>query len=304
MDNIIVLLYIYTMTHDETLSDQAFLRLVQQSLSWEYLGGVHSGNCCHPMTDWRLLPFLVVVCPMKGEYQSNIKQRGLVKISPGNVLLVPAGITHTVGMPRPGVVHYAHIRYTIFNSMDILQFFEVPWVVEGKVGREIARITGDLHVAMEEHSAGELAVAQAVCRYELSSRLLGLIVSASKPRPVGTPLFLDIPRIEPVFRYVEENISQPITRGELAKRAFLSETRFHYVFKNIMGLSPMAYVKSVRMHKAQTLLSQSRLSITQVGEKVGYPDIFHFSKIFKKTFGVSPLNYREKLQQWFIASSF
>jgi transcriptional regulator GlxA family with amidase domain len=101
-----------------------------------------------------------------------------------------------------------------------------------------------------------------------------------------------------VLTFIEENIDKTKSRGDLADIANLSETRFHYVFKNTMGISPMAHVRLLRMKKAQMLLMQTEMNVNDVGEKVGYSDIFHFSKVFKQAFGISPLQYRKSLQQW------
>ena len=65
-----------------------------------------------------------------------------------------------------------------------------------------------------------------------------------------------------------------------------------------MRVPPMAHVKSVRMKKAQALLGQKQLGIAEIGAAVGLPDIFHFSKAFKQTFGVSPSQYRRDLVRW------
>jgi transcriptional regulator GlxA family with amidase domain len=208
---------------------------------------------------------------------------------------VPSGVQHTVGMPNPGVVSFAHIHYTVFGSMDIFRFFEVPRHVKGAVGKEIGRLTHDLHEATIREPTGGDALVQAVIRQDLASRLLRAIISVSKFQAMESGDLLEITRIEPVFSYVEKHIDRPIRRSELAELVFLSETRFHYVFKNIVGVSPMAYVMNTRMRKAQMLLAQPTLSVTEIRERVGFSEIFHFSKTFTAAFGISPLQYRKKI---------
>lgn len=275
-----------------------FFRLVQKSLSWKYLGGSHNLPLCHRTSDWRVLPYLVIVCTVEGEYQSEIEGVGLQRIFKDEVLLVPGKVRHTVAMPKQGVVHHAHIRFTVFDSVDILQFFTVPFVLRGKAAREITRTTCKFHEAMSQQVVSYNSIRKAIHAQQLSSQLLEQIVNVSEAKESMGNL-ADTPRLEPVFRYVEENMAHPIRRENLAKLAFLSETHFHYVFKNLMGMSPMAYVKSVRMRKAQLLLMQTQLRIEEVGTSVGYPDIFHFSKVFKEAAGTSPNNYRKSLLRWF-----
>lgn len=271
--------------------------LVRHSLSWEYYGGSHDYPLLHSTSNWRLLPFLVLVCTVEGEYECEIEGLGLQRILRGEVLLVPAGIKHTVAMPRQGIVHHAHIRFSIFNSMDVLQFFEVPWVIKGIPAKEIARTTAELHKVMSKQP-GPMVINHVIGAQFLGISLLNRIVSASKPRGIDLSHLVDIQRIEPVFRYIEKNLSRPVNRAELAKLVFLSETHFHQVFTKAMKVSPMTYVRNVKMRKAQQLLTQSNLRIAEVGERIGYPDIFHFSKVFKKAVGTSPLNYRKSLLRW------
>ncbi len=298
MDKPALFLYICTiMEHSELQdNDQSLSLLLQRSLGWEYFIGSHSNPCCHGETDWRLMPFLVIVCPQQGEYYCRIENEGLLKIKAGEALLVPGGIRHTVSMPRPGVVSYAHIRYTVFGSMDIFHFFEVPRRVRRSAGIEIGRLTHDLHQAMADEPAGGDVFVQAVVRHELATRLLRSIISVSKLRAMDPADLLEITRMEPVFNYVEKHLDQPIQRSQLAQLVFLSETRFHYVFKKVVGLAPMAYVMRARMRKAQVLLAQPISTITEISRKVGFADIFHFSKTFKSTFGISPLRYRKKIK--------
>ena len=53
------------------------------------------------------------------------------------------------------------------------------------------------------------------------------------------------------------------------------------------------YLTSKRIQKAKELLEDDRLSVEQIAEMVGYRDYFYFTKVFKKTEGVSPSSYRK-----------
>ena len=294
-----VLLYIYTdMKNDRPFTEEHRLfRLVQQSLSWDYFGGSHFQRVCHGESGIRLAPFLVIVCPLKNKYFSNVLGSGLFEVSPGEALLVPSGARHTVAMPDAGILHHAHIQYTVFGSIDLLQFFDVPWVVNGRDGRKIAAITRDLNKEMGAISDGYDALSQIVRINRLTGELLDVILAVSKLRSIKRSQLTDLHKFEPVLHYIEDNIASPITRAELAQLMSLSETRFHYVFKAAMNQSPMAYLMGVRMKKAQVLLAQSHRRISEVGEHIGYPDVFHFSKSFKTFVGVSPLAYRKNFHE-------
>lgn len=276
------------------------LALLQQSLSYKYYGGSHFQNVRHPESGWRLLPFLVVVCPTRGTYISVIEGAGRIVVRPGEALLVPRGVRHTVAMPEGGVLHHAHIQFSFFRSTDVLHFFDVPSLVKGKAAKAIADVTCDLHAEMEEPFSARCAVVQAVRRRMLCGLLLDRVAGVSQVREAASEGMLDISRLERPLRYLEENLSEDVCRHELAKLVGLSDTRFHYVFKSATGLSPMAYLRNVRMRKAQALLLQTDLQVSEIGERVGYPDVFHFSKVFKSAFRKSPTDYRHDIRRTFV----
>lgn len=275
--------------HDETT-----MELLKRSLAWEYYGGSHFQQVRHPDSGWRLLPFMVIVCPTEGLYYSRINNAGQLTIRPGEALVVPKGLKHTVAMPGGGVLHHAHIQYNLFGSTDVMQFFKFPSLVKGETAGLISDVTRDLHIAMNTGGEPGQALKQTIKRMSLCARLLELLIEAAEFRSNNLEQLNEIIRIEPALRYMEAHLSGDICRHDLAKLSSLSETRFHFVFKSAIGISPMTYLKNLRMKKAQLLLFQSELSIAEVGERVGYPDVFHFSKIFKNTFSITPSGYRKE----------
>ena len=102
-------------------------------------------------------------------------------------------------------------------------------------------------------------------------------------------------RILPVLRHIDAHKADPIGRGELGALVGLSPVRLHALFKAVMGLAPMAYVKRVRLREAQVRLVTSGLSAAEIGQAVGYGDPFRFSRLFKAAFGLSPLRYRQQI---------
>lgn len=79
---------------------------------------------------------------------------------------------------------------------------------------------------------------------------------------------------------------------EVAERLNLERSYFSVLFKKKMGLSPQAYLMRLRMENAAKLLIQQGVSVSVAAACVGYSDIYNFSKMFRKYFGVSPRVYR------------
>jgi AraC-like DNA-binding protein len=88
-------------------------------------------------------------------------------------------------------------------------------------------------------------------------------------------------------------LSENITVAELAQIAHFNPSYFIRFFKKNTGISPIHYLNRTRLEKAKELLSYSDLNVSEVSEKIGYNDIFHFSKSFKNYTGFSPSEFKK-----------
>jgi len=99
----------------------------------------------------------------------------------------------------------------------------------------------------------------------------------------------------------KEILSQPEKRwtvSEMAKLTALSASRFHAVYKSLFGTSPMRDVIEAKIGYAKSLLlSDEQLTLTEVAEKLGYNDQYHFIRQFKSVTGQTPGAYRKR-KEW------
>lgn len=98
--------------------------------------------------------------------------------------------------------------------------------------------------------------------------------------------------IKEAINFIEQNFSRNITIEDIANCCKLNRSYFGKIFNDTMGKSPQAFLINYRMSKAAELLNTSDLSINEIGISVGYPNQLHFSRAFKKVYGVSPRTYR------------
>ncbi|CAM4510468.1 helix-turn-helix domain-containing protein [Paenibacillus typhae] len=98
-------------------------------------------------------------------------------------------------------------------------------------------------------------------------------------------------KLASVLGYIEEHLHEPMEVEELAGLVHLHPNYFIPYFKKFMGMPPMHYVQYKRMEHAKRQLSGTKSSIGDIAEQVGM-ELAHFSKVFKKTTGVSPSAYR------------
>jgi len=85
-----------------------------------------------------------------------------------------------------------------------------------------------------------------------------------------------------------------LTLPEMARSAGMPVTTFSARFRKAFGFSPKSYVIHSRMNHAAHLLRNENMTVSEIAACVGYDDPFHFSKLFKKSFRVSPAIWRKR----------
>lgn len=84
------------------------------------------------------------------------------------------------------------------------------------------------------------------------------------------------------------------TVKEMANTVRLSERHLQKLFKSEVGVSPITYLRDLRLDKACIFLEDSHLLIKEIGAEIGMPNDSHFTRDFKKRFGMTPSDYRRK----------
>ncbi|MBA2482138.1 MAG: helix-turn-helix transcriptional regulator [Planctomycetes bacterium] len=98
--------------------------------------------------------------------------------------------------------------------------------------------------------------------------------------------------IDAIRGYIRACYHLPLTLADLGRVAGLNPRYLCQKFSRQIGRSPIAVLTEERMQVAKRLLRSTQLPIARIGEDVGYPDIYHFSKRFKAVVGSSPKAYR------------
>lgn len=80
--------------------------------------------------------------------------------------------------------------------------------------------------------------------------------------------------------------------NDVAKYIGINRSYLTNIFKKKMGVSPQEYLLQFRLNRGCQLLLETRLSIQEIAQKIGYENPLTFSKMFKSVYGVSPRNYR------------
>jgi AraC-like DNA-binding protein len=94
-------------------------------------------------------------------------------------------------------------------------------------------------------------------------------------------------------RHIQQNFAQKITLSDLAKIAHQSPYHFARLFHHRTGLSPMRYLRQVRVEAAKTLVVTSPLPLRAIATMTGLVDEFHLSRVFRAVTGRPPSELRQ-----------
>jgi AraC-like DNA-binding protein len=97
------------------------------------------------------------------------------------------------------------------------------------------------------------------------------------------------------LKYMARFYGSPLSLKELSREIGLSVYHFSHLFQRETGTSPMQYLKRYRIEQAKTLLSESKLPIEEIARAVGIRNNEHFSKLFRQWNGVTPREYRARM---------
>ena len=95
-------------------------------------------------------------------------------------------------------------------------------------------------------------------------------------------------RIGDVMRTIHDDCAQPVTTADMMRIAGMSKTTLHKSFKAVTAMTPLQFVKSVRLHQAKALMLNEGLSASTAAYQVGYASASQFSREFKRLFGLPP----------------
>src|SRR5262249_7127550 len=98
--------------------------------------------------------------------------------------------------------------------------------------------------------------------------------------------------IQQALQVMKSEFDQKLSVSYLARSINLSPSRLAHLFKAQMGITLTEYLKLLRMQRARELLEGSWLTVKEITGRVGIVDESHFVRDFKKTYGLTPTQYR------------
>lgn len=96
-----------------------------------------------------------------------------------------------------------------------------------------------------------------------------------------------------VRRYIDLHFKDSLTLEQLSEEAHINKYYLSHAFKREYGISPINYLISRRINESKYLLTETDLSMSQIAQLLGFSSLSYFSQSFRKTQGVSPMEFRQ-----------
>ena len=103
-------------------------------------------------------------------------------------------------------------------------------------------------------------------------------------------------RLRQALDYIESNLGQNISLGDIAAVVGLSVSHFKILFRESVGLPAHQYLIRRRVERAKSLLGEGKLSISQIAFETGFAHQSHLARHMRRVLGVSPKALREMLR--------
>lgn len=139
----------------------------------------------------------------------------------------------------------------------------------------------------------ELQLKQPYCEEQLKLLIQQLLLKMSRNRNIATSTQGSYNKeVEEAIKIFNQAPEEEFTIKQFAKGRGLNYYRFIDTFTQYVGISPRQYIINIRMTKAKDLLMNSMFQVSEIAGLAGYDNALYFSRLFKKTWGMSPSEYR------------
>jgi AraC family transcriptional regulator len=223
----------------------------------------------------------------------EIHEGGALLAAPGDALSASSAgrVEHLLVTLAPVFVFDCAARARLTRSDSVVTFRTHAVSVDER----LTRLARDLAEELSEEAAGQEMVISALVEQALVHLLRRYAnVRRSEQLELSRVGLVDR-RIRLAVELMHAHLDRDLPLEEIASAAHLSPFHFARLFKKLTGAAPHAYLASLRATRAQALLAETDLSVTEIGARVGYMSSSHFAKAFRQATGISPRAYRNAL---------
>ncbi len=222
------------------------------------------------------------------------------EIQPGRVWLFPAGTLQQGSSDDDDPMDHLWVHFSAYTvkNLHLLRLAPPPRCIGGKTAERIASMAAEIvDEWLSDDPASPLAVTGLLTRCLVEAyRTPQEDVVPADERVAGSDADSVRPHqaeaITDVIGWLGRHYADELTLAALAERACMASSHFSRLFKSYVGMSPMKFLESHRMRRAQASLVGSDVPVNQIAATVGYADPYYFSRAFRRFAGCSPTAFR------------
>ncbi len=229
------------------------------------------------------LPFFSIAFPYQGNYRITIGEETAL-IQELECFLAPSNITQKINhLPnKEGKQSY---RWLFFDAVINDQYFlddlyDFPLHLDRPTSNYIIRKIEEIVSSPQNTVIG--LVKKNIAVLDIISYLL----------PLGKEKDENARLLTPALRYIKSHYSEKIDLNNLAKQCGLCRTSFFKKFKEYTNTNPFRLILNFRLQNSIEML-RKEIPIPDIAETCGFSDRFHYSKTFKKIYGITPIQYKK-----------
>lgn len=245
-------------------------------------------------------PEIAFVLSGAGQYHI---EGDIIDVQEGDLLIINPGVKHQALMSTDSEQPTTEF-FVGFTDIQLkgypANFLPVP------EGEHIIHTTGELRQKLFK-ICSSMEAENAVCRegryfmlkaYVMQMLLLVIREQCEQPLALKGYAFESANKkyvVEQMVNYFEDHYSEKISLDQIAENMYLSPFYISKIFKSETGDTPIRHLINIRLEKAKELLENGAGgSVQEIAASVGYDDAYHFSKLFKKRYGITPTQARKK----------
>lgn len=217
------------------------------------------------------------------------------RLARGDMLIIPPCALHRASVP--GGADYMCICFDVHLLCDrelVAGLLDGTVGVTPYIGRleadapQLFRLAADAFSACEERDDGwELGSVGSLMLFFRAIKARGAVTAAD---PSGR----DKEFCMSVLGFIADNYGRALTSRDAAEFMYMSSSYFCRSFKRNFGIKFSLYLLSYRIERAKALLRESKMSVSEVAEHVGFSDFSYFAKMFRQSTGMTPRAYRRR----------
>lgn len=254
-------------------------------------------------------PYIVFWFILEGEKEIKINDIDYI-VKEGDLVIFPSQVPFEI-IRSKSLIPFSHLEIAIevrIGPFDLMNLYKFPIITKQDNLEQFERVIKLWDNLFEkwknfrdisfqsEYLVTDFSLSKSIELLQIHSHVLewlSELLLLLKPQTINLFPVLDS-RFQQLFYYINNNLSHKLNLKALAEEIYLSQSHLNFLFKKKLSMTPMQYVRKVRMQKARELLLSSSLSLKEIAENIGFEEQSQFSRTFRRSVGLSPTEYRNK----------